>query len=56
MALPIWGLYMKKCYNDASLSISTDEFEAPNNLRIRVDCTSDSDTQQTVTPLPDFDF
>ncbi len=56
MALPIWGLYMKKCYNDASLSISTDEFEAPNNLRIRVDCTSDSDTHQTVTPLPDFDF
>src|SRR5690606_8992647 len=26
MALPIWGLYMKKCYADKNLDVSTGEF------------------------------
>lgn len=38
MALPIWGLYMKSCYADETLNISMDEFEAPENLSITVDC------------------
>ena len=38
MALPIWGLYMKKCYEDTSLDISREEFEVPENLSIKVDC------------------
>ncbi len=38
MALPIWGLYMKKCYADKSLDVSTSEFERPANLTINVDC------------------
>lgn len=38
MALPIWGLYMKKCYEDASLNVSKEEFEAPENLSIKVNC------------------
>jgi penicillin-binding protein 1A len=38
MALPIWGLYMKACYADETLSISTSEFEEPLELSINVDC------------------
>ncbi|MBA6153927.1 penicillin-binding protein 1A [Gelidibacter maritimus] len=38
MALPIWGLYMKKCYADKDLDVSTGEFERPENLSINVDC------------------
>jgi len=38
MALPIWALYMKKCYADKRLKISKDEFEAPEKLSIAIDC------------------
>ena len=38
MALPIWGLYMKKCYADKTLNVSTDAFKRPENLSIEVDC------------------
>lgn len=38
MALPIWGLYMKKVYADEELDISKEEFERPENLSIEVDC------------------
>ncbi|GGZ88878.1 penicillin-binding protein 1A [Algibacter mikhailovii] len=38
MALPIWGLYMKSCYADEALNISTAEFVEPENLSIKVDC------------------
>ncbi len=38
MALPIWGMYMKSCYDDETLNISKDEFERPPNLSIEVDC------------------
>lgn len=38
MALPIWGLFMKKCYADPSLNVSKEEFEKPKGLTIKVDC------------------
>ena len=38
MALPIWGLYMKACYADKTLNISTGEFEAPLELSININC------------------
>jgi penicillin-binding protein 1A len=38
MALPIWGLYMKSCYNDPELNVSAEEFDIPENLSIEVDC------------------
>lgn len=38
MALPIWGLYMKKCYDDPTLNVSKGEFEKPKDLRTKVDC------------------
>jgi len=38
MALPIWGLFMKKCYDDPELHVSKEKFERPADLSIRVDC------------------
>ncbi len=38
MALPIWALYMKKCYDDEGLAVSKGEFEKPNDLSIILDC------------------
>lgn len=40
MALPIWGLYMKKCYADNTLHVSKGAFEKPTNLSISTDCSS----------------
>ena len=37
-ALPIWGIFMKKCYADKDLSISKKDFDRPKNLSIKVDC------------------
>ncbi|WP_299433626.1 transglycosylase domain-containing protein [uncultured Aquimarina sp.] len=38
MALPIWALYMRKCYADKTLKVSKDGFKKPENLTIEVDC------------------
>lgn len=38
MALPIWGQYMKYCYEDEDLDISKGEFKAPETLSIETDC------------------
>ncbi|SNY95088.1 transglycosylase domain-containing protein [Flagellimonas pacifica] len=38
-ALPIWGLYMKKNYENEELGVSKDAFEEPEELSINVDCT-----------------
>ena len=38
MALPIWGIFMKKCYGDVDLNISKEAFEKPADLSIKVDC------------------
>ncbi|PWA04529.1 penicillin-binding protein 1A [Flavobacterium psychrotolerans] len=37
-ALPIWGIFMKKCYGDTTLNVSKKDFERPANLSIKVDC------------------
>ena len=39
-ALPIWGYFMEKCYEDPDLIISKDEFQRPDNFAIKVDCYS----------------
>ncbi|WP_010180563.1 transglycosylase domain-containing protein [Aquimarina agarilytica] len=38
MSLPIWAIYMRKCYNDKTLKISKDDFVRPGNLGIAIDC------------------
>lgn len=37
-ALPIWGMFMKKCYGDPTLNVSREPFQRPANLAIKVDC------------------
>ncbi|MCX2681217.1 transglycosylase domain-containing protein [Galbibacter sp. EGI 63066] len=46
MALPIWGVYMKKCYADEDLEVSKSSFTRPKNLSIRVDCSVPAETEQ----------
>ncbi|NNC69806.1 MAG: penicillin-binding protein, partial [Flavobacteriaceae bacterium] len=38
MALPVWALYMQKCYADEDLNISKEKFDEPANLTIELDC------------------
>jgi penicillin-binding protein 1A len=38
MALPIWGLFMKKVYSDPRLKISKGDFERPANLDVKTNC------------------
>lgn len=58
MALPIWALYMKKCYKDDELEVSEKPFERPDNLSIRVDCWKAPEPDSTAVDedLPLFDF
>ncbi|MDN3491650.1 penicillin-binding protein 1A [Winogradskyella bathintestinalis] len=60
MALPIWGLYMKACYEDETLEVSDGQFEKPSDLKIDINCEardegdlgSDEDPEDSM----DFDF
>ena len=38
MSLPIWWLFMNKCYADEELNISKDPFPEPEVLNIELDC------------------
>ncbi|SHG78327.1 penicillin-binding protein 1A [Winogradskyella jejuensis] len=59
-ALPIWGLFMKACYEDETLNVSKDEFEKPANLSINTDCTKaskqDDASDEDVSDDIDIDF
>ena len=57
MALPIWGVYMNKNYDNEELGISKKAFEKPKDLAIEVDCAkvrqeisndSDSDADEDI--------
>lgn len=59
MALPIWGLYMNKCYADKTLHVSKGAFEVPDGLSIRVDCSKvlqESDRSDEELDTNEFDF
>lgn len=48
-ALPVWALYMRKCYADEKLNISQEEFERPEGeLRIELDCSIYRETPSQV--------
>ncbi len=49
MALPIWGMYMKSCYADKTLDVSTAEFERPKDLSINVNCSRSSEDTSSDT-------
>ncbi len=38
MALPIWGLFMKKCYADETLDVSKNNFIKPGKISIETNC------------------
>ena len=40
MALPIWGIYMKKVYADPQLNVAKGEFPKPEVVTIETDCSS----------------
>ena len=51
MALPIWALYMKKCYANKNLHISDKDFDKPSYISIRLDCDEESnDGNENTTP------
>ncbi|MCM4150182.1 penicillin-binding protein [Arenibacter sp. N53] len=57
MALPIWGLYMKKNYANKELGVSEGEFEKPENLSINVDCSKASMEEDNKIDIEDdLDF
>ena len=45
MALPIWGIFMKKVMDDGTLGVTKyDQFVAPQGFNLNLDCTgSDED-------------
>jgi penicillin-binding protein 1A len=55
MALPIWGIYMKKVYADKELDVSSGAFPRPENLSIVIDCANygkkNEDSQNTSDEL-----
>jgi len=54
MALPIWGVYMKSCYEDKDLDISKSEFEKPLELSIEVNCANydpDENSEGTILEI-----
>ena len=53
MALPIWGMYMRSCYEDTELNISKGEFKKPKNLSIEVDCENYKPGQNSNSTVPD---
>lgn len=62
MALPIWGIFMRKCYEDESLNVSQKPFEKPENYSVKVDCWTpkkavvDSLAVEEDTQTEEFDF
>lgn len=48
MALPIWGQFMKSCYNDKELEVSKADFERPEELTIAVDCDDSTSSEETI--------
>jgi len=60
MALPIWALYMKSCYNDSDLDVSKEAFEKPEFLSIEIDCgkyqSDDNNNKGKKDDNPEIDF
>ena len=52
MALPIWAMYMKKCYEDESLNVSQDNFKKPKRISIETDCAKWKE-ENSGTEIPD---
>ena len=57
MALPVWALYMRKCYGDETLNISKEAFNKPEEMSITTDCDKWKDENSGIEEIPDeFNF
>jgi penicillin-binding protein 1A len=61
MALPIWANYMRSCYMLEELGISKEDFIAPEELTIKVECKpiveeGDPIPEEETPITPDIDF
>ena len=61
MALPIWANYMRSCYMLEELGISKEDFIAPEDLTIKVECKpiveeGDPIPEEETPITPDIDF
>ena len=56
MALPIWGIFMKKVMDDGTLGVSeADRFIAPAGMNLNLDCDgSDNDASRSTDDSADF--
>ena len=55
VALPVWGLYMKKVYADPTLNYSKGSFEAPEKpLGVELDCSKYKNPVQQQNGGDDF--
>ena len=53
MALPIFGKFLRKVYDDGELGVlPTDEFEEPDALNIELDCTKYAEEEAEQDPDP----
>lgn len=59
MALPIWALFMRKCYENKELEISTGDFERPENFSININCFASNgeneDAEESIIPTKPTD-
>ncbi len=56
MALPIWGIYMKKCYANEELGVSEGDFKRPQTLSIETDCSKWKEESNNNEVPDEFDF
>ena len=56
MALPIWGNYLRALYENPEFGISQEDFIAPENLSIPVDCEEIADLESKEKPKPKTDL
>jgi len=57
MALPIWGLYMKKNYANEDIGVSKEDFVRPEELSLNVDCSdTESESDDLIDTDDDLDF
>ncbi len=56
MALPIWAIYMRKCYQDETLNVSKNNFSKPEELTIETDCQRFKEENRQIDSTDEFDF
>ncbi len=59
MALPIWAIYMRKCYEDETLDVSRNNFTKPGKISIETDCAKFKESSNGIgdeIPDDEFDF